>query len=165
MIWAFRRNLKLAKYRVHNIGFFYGIINIAGSPPPKKFQITKHMNIINLFQLAVEKKASDLHLVVGLSPILRIDGNLVTLNKEKMLTQKDVEQMVFSILNENQKKVFLATRELDFSYSKDSKERFRVNLHYERGNIGLTARVVNKKMPLLKELERSEEHTSELQSH
>lgn len=111
------------------------------------------MNIINLFQLAVEKKASDLHLVVGLSPILRIDGNLVILNKEKMLTQKDIEQMAFSILNESQKKVFLATRELDFSYSKDSKERFRVNLHYERGNIGLAARVVNKKMPSLKEIE------------
>jgi len=114
------------------------------------------MNIKNLFQLAVEKKASDLHLTVGLYPILRIDGNLVTLKKEKILDKKNIEEIIFSILSENQKKVFVATRDLDFGYSTDNKARFRVNLHYERGNIGLAARVVNENMPSLEEIEAPE---------
>jgi len=109
-----------------------------------------------LLKLAVEKKASDLHLTVGLYPILRIDGNLVALDEEEILDKKNIEEMTFSMLSENQKKIFLATRDLDFSYSLDNKERFRVNLHYERNNVGLAARVVNEKMPSLREIEAPE---------
>ena len=66
----------------------------------------KSMDIKILLQTAVDEKASDLHLVAGLKPILRIDGELNAL-EEKEISPKILEQMVLSILNEKQKEVLL----------------------------------------------------------
>jgi twitching motility protein PilT len=109
------------------------------------------MDIKKLFQTAVKKGASDIHLVVGLAPILRIDGELIEIKGEKELTEKEIEQGVFSILEEKQKEKFLENKELDLSYE-ILNSRFRVNLHFERGNIGLVARIISEKMPTLEEL-------------
>ncbi|MFH1822635.1 MAG: PilT/PilU family type 4a pilus ATPase [Patescibacteria group bacterium] len=109
------------------------------------------MNIKELFQTAVVKKASDLHLLVGSPPVLRIDGNLVDVDK-KVLSQKELEQMIFSILNETQKEKFIRKRDFDFSYTPDNKNRFRVNLHYGRNSTGLVARVISETMPSLEEI-------------
>lgn len=110
------------------------------------------MNIKELFIAAVKKEASDLHLVVGLPPVLRIDGELVYIEGEKPIIQKIMEQMVFSILTEEQKQRFISARELDVSYELENKSRFRVNLLYEKNNIGLVARVINDKMPTLEDI-------------
>lgn len=110
------------------------------------------MNIKELFSAAVKKGASDLHLVVGLPPVLRIDGELVYIEGEKPIAQKIMEQMVFSILTEEQKQRFISTKELDVSYELEDKSRFRVNLLYEKNNIGLVARVINDKMPTLEDI-------------
>ena len=109
------------------------------------------MNIKTLLQTAVNRWASDLHLVVGLPPTLRIDGELVEIAKEKAITAKEMEQGAFSIITAKQKEEFLQTRELDFSYGLPG-SRFRVNLHFERNNIGLVARIISNKMPTLKDL-------------
>ncbi|MFH0891402.1 MAG: PilT/PilU family type 4a pilus ATPase [Candidatus Falkowbacteria bacterium] len=109
-------------------------------------------NIKDLFQIAADKKASDLHLVVGLPPALRIDGNLTYIQEKKSLAGKDMEQMVYSLLNEAQKEKFLRERELDIGFEIEH-FRFRINLHFEKGNIGLVARVINDKMPTLEEIE------------
>ena len=53
------------------------------------------MSIKELFNTAVEKKASDLHLVTGLPPILRIDGELVFIEGKKAIAGKEMEQMIF----------------------------------------------------------------------
>ncbi|MFH1661680.1 MAG: PilT/PilU family type 4a pilus ATPase [Candidatus Falkowbacteria bacterium] len=111
------------------------------------------MNIKELFKIAVEKKASDLHLVVGLSPILRIDGELVYIKNEKELTNKDIEQMAFSIIDEKQQIKLTESRELDFGFEITDKTRFRINVYYEKNNIGLVARVINNKMPTLEDIE------------
>ena len=110
------------------------------------------MNIKTLFKTALNKKASDLHLVVGLPPILRIDGELVNIENEKPLTNSDLEQMAFSVISQEQKEKFISSRELDFSFEADDKSRFRVNLYYEKNNIGLVARVINEKMPTLEDI-------------
>ncbi len=110
------------------------------------------MNIKELFDAAVKKEASDLHLVVGLPPVLRINGELVYIEGEKPIAQKAMEQMVFSILTEEQKQRFISDRELDVSYELENKSRFRVNLLYEKNNIGLVARVINDKMPTLEDI-------------
>ena len=110
------------------------------------------MNIKNLFKTALNKKASDLHLVVGLPPILRIDGALVNIENEKPLTNSDLEQMAFSIINQKQKEKFISSREFDFGFEADDKSRFRINLYYEKNNIGLVARVINEKMPTLEDI-------------
>jgi len=109
------------------------------------------MNIKTLFQTAVDRRASDLHLVVGLPPILRIDGELVEIEKEKAITNKEMDQGIFSIITAKQKEEFIKTRELDLSYELlDS--RFRVNLHFERDSIGLVARIISNQMPTLEGL-------------
>ncbi len=110
------------------------------------------MNIQEILKLAVEKNASDVHLVVDAPVLLRIDGELTGVDAKKILTRKEVEQMVFSLLNEEQKKRFIKDRELDLSYENDEEARFRVNLHYERDNVGLVARVISDKIPTLEDL-------------
>jgi twitching motility protein PilT len=109
------------------------------------------MNIRDLFQIAIDKNASDLHLNVGLLPILRIDGNLVPLNKFPQLIKKELQEMIFSLLTERQKKMFEDERDLDFSYAIDD-TRFRVNIHYEKENVGLSARTINKELPTVQGL-------------
>ncbi len=114
------------------------------------------MNIDELFRAAVRKKASDLHLVVGQPPILRIDGLLKPLEDSKILTNKEVQNLVFDIITEKQRQEFIEKRELDTSYEIDELSRFRINLHFERGNIGLVARVIPNKIPTLEDLDMPE---------
>lgn len=109
------------------------------------------MNIKDLFKIAVQRKASDIHLNVGLLPILRIDGELAPLKKFSQLISKELEEMVFSILTEDQKKRLMSRRDLDFGYSVDN-ERFRVNAHFEKDEIGLVARVIREEMPTLESI-------------
>lgn len=109
-------------------------------------------NLKDLLKIAVEKEASDLHLVVGLTPKIRIDGELQNVSGEEILTNKELESMIFSIISEDQKKDFLKNCDLDFSYSLGEKYRFRVNIHKERQNVGLVARVIKEKMPTLDEI-------------
>jgi len=110
------------------------------------------MTIRELFKIAIKKGASDLHLVVGLPPILRIDGELVNIENSKPLTNSDIEKMVFSILDEKQKQQFITTREFDFGFESSDKSRFRINLHYEKNNMGLVARVINDTMPTIEDI-------------
>jgi len=111
------------------------------------------MNIKEILNASVEKKASDIHLIVGLTPFLRIDGDLVGID-DKPVTAKEMEQAVFSLISPEQKEKFITARELDFGYELDGL-RFRVNLHYERGNVGLVARVISDEMPTLEDLNMS----------
>jgi twitching motility protein PilT len=110
------------------------------------------MNIKELFKTAADYKASDLHLVVGLPPVLRIDGNLEFLKKKNKITSREMKEMIFSLLNEKQKEKFISSRELDLGLEV-SGFRFRVNLHFEKGNIGLVARVINDEIPTLEEID------------
>lgn len=110
------------------------------------------MDLNSCFTLAVNKKASDLHLVVGKPPILRIDGGLKPIEKESELTRQTVERMVFAILNPNQKEKFIKNRDIDFSYEMADGSRFRVNIHFEKDNIGLVARVISSKIPTMEDI-------------
>ncbi|RMD59073.1 type IV pilus twitching motility protein PilT [Candidatus Parcubacteria bacterium] len=111
------------------------------------------MTIKELFKEAVKQKASDLHLVVGLPPILRIDGELFEIKGKKVITRREMEQLVFSILQPRHKENFLRDKELDVSYEMEEGWRFRVNVFYEKDNLGLVARVINEKIPTLEELD------------
>ncbi|MDO8593197.1 MAG: PilT/PilU family type 4a pilus ATPase [bacterium] len=110
------------------------------------------MNIQEIFQLAVKKNASDVHLVVNAPILLRVDGELHEIEPKKLLTRKDVEQMSLSLLSDVQKKRFMSDKELDFGYENEAEARFRVNLLYERDNVGLVARVITDKIPTMEDL-------------
>ncbi|NUM25861.1 MAG: PilT/PilU family type 4a pilus ATPase [Candidatus Buchananbacteria bacterium] len=110
------------------------------------------MKIDDLFKIAVEKGASDLHIVVGMPPILRIDGNLTPIKGENKITNKIAQDLIFPMLTEKQKQIYDKEKELDLSYEIESGHRFRVNLHWEKDNFGLVARVISSKIPSIQDL-------------
>lgn len=110
------------------------------------------MAIKELFKIAINQKASDLHLVVGVPPALRIDGNLKFVENQKALDAKTMEQMVFSILSPTQKEKLYSKKELDIGIEQDG-FRLRINIYFEKNNLGIVARVINDKMPSLEEID------------
>ncbi len=110
------------------------------------------LNINNLFKLATKNKASDLHIIVGKPPIVRIDGELKMLPDTEVITRDSAEKMIFGILTERQQKKYLEERELDISYEIPEYSRYRVNLHWEKDNPGLVARVIATEIPQLENL-------------
>ncbi|MFA6448710.1 MAG: type IV pilus twitching motility protein PilT [bacterium] len=100
------------------------------------------MNEINdLLKQMVTAEGSDLHLKVGMPPIMRVDGSLKQMTRDR-LSADSINQMVFSILNEKQKKEFTTHHELDFAYGVPGVARFRVNLCIQRGTIRVVMRIV-----------------------
>ena len=70
-----------------------------------------------LLEEVIKKKASDLHLQVGLPPMLRVDGGLVAVSGTEVLTEEAVEALVFAILDDDQKQILLKDKEFDFSFA------------------------------------------------
>lgn len=95
-----------------------------------------------LLDEVIKKKASDLHLQVGLPPILRIDGRLTPVSGANALTEEGVETLIFAILDEDQKQILLKDKEFDFSFAYGDLGRFRVNAFHERGNLAAALRLI-----------------------
>jgi twitching motility protein PilT len=110
------------------------------------------MNVNDLLKIAVERKASDLHLKVGSHPVLRIDGDLVSLVELKRLMQEDTIAMAFSMMNARQKQRFKDEFEIDIAYSVPGLGRFRCNIFQQRGTVGLVLRVIPGRILSIREL-------------
>jgi len=95
-----------------------------------------------LLEQVIKHKASDLHLQVGLPPMLRVDGTLVPVQAIDPLNEEAVETLVFSILDEDQKQILLKDKEFDFSFAFGDLGRFRVNAFHERGNLAAAMRLI-----------------------
>ncbi|MBP2629252.1 MAG: twitching motility protein [Firmicutes bacterium] len=104
-----------------------------------------------LLQQAVKSGASDLHITVGVPPILRINGNLVQTEHQR-LTVKDTEKLFIAITKPEQQLHFKERGEIDFSFAIFGLSRFRVNAFRQRGSIAIAIRVVNENVPTLEEL-------------
>lgn len=104
-----------------------------------------------LLQAAIDKGASDLHLVVGVPPTLRIDGRLLPIKEEKILEAKDVETLIKSTLRPDVGERLTHDKEVDFSFG-FQEMRFRVNVYYERGNLAASLRVIPKEIKTLEAL-------------
>jgi len=109
------------------------------------------MKINELFKLTMDKKASDLHFTVGRPPVLRIDGRL-RLADYPALSDKEIKDLIHGILTEEQKAYLEKHKELDFSYSCPGMDRFRINAHFQRGNVEAAFRRIPSTMPSLEEL-------------
>jgi twitching motility protein PilT len=94
-----------------------------------------------LLEEVVKKDASDLHLQVGMPPMLRVDGAL-TPHGQTPLDEKSVEELVFGLLDDDQKQVLLRDKEFDFSFAFGDLGRFRVNAFHERGNLAAALRLI-----------------------
>ncbi len=102
------------------------------------------------FEEAIKNQASDLHLVAGEKPMLRVHGELQDI-EDKTLPNKELEAAILGLLTAEQKKRFTEELELDFGYEYDG-VRFRVNLHQQEGQIGLSARLIPETIPTPEEL-------------
>ncbi len=95
-----------------------------------------------LLEEVVKKKASDLHLQVGMPPMLRVDGHLTPVTGSQPMSEEIVEGLVFAMLDEDQKQILLKDKEFDFSFAFGDLGRFRVNAFHERGNLAAALRLI-----------------------
>ena len=114
------------------------------------------MNITELLSVVITKNASDLHLIVGKPPIVRIDGELQVVPQLPVLARETVEPLIVSLMNLQQKELFLKQRELDFSFAVADKNRnehrFRVNTYYQRNSPAASLRYIPNTIRTLEEL-------------
>jgi twitching motility protein PilT len=95
-----------------------------------------------LLEEVVKRDASDLHLQVGLPPMIRVDGSLSPVQGVPVLNEDMMEALVFSLLDEDQKQILLRDKEFDFSFAFGDLGRFRVNAFHERGNVAAALRLI-----------------------
>jgi twitching motility protein PilT len=108
--------------------------------------------IKNLLRLVAQQGASDLHLVVGRFPTIRIDGKLYPLSQEEMLTEEGTVTLGDAIMSEDNKKKLLKEGQVDFSYNFEDKARFRTNIFYQKGCVSIAMRLIAGKVRTLEEL-------------
>jgi len=108
--------------------------------------LKKYLNI------TVEKNASDIHLVAGYPPIIRINGELWAIPKEAPLAAKDSQGLAFALMTPEQQNQFLKFKEIDFSYAFEGKERFRANVFFQRGCVSCAMRLIPTKIRTISEL-------------
>jgi twitching motility protein PilT len=109
------------------------------------------MTIRQLLEEMVQKGASDLHLTAGAPPIFRIDGELAPTNYE-VLTPERTEELVYSLLSDQQKKKFEMEHELDLSFGIPNLSRFRANAFVQRGCVAMAIRTIPFEIRSFKEL-------------
>lgn len=109
------------------------------------------MDFNNLLVETMNRKASDLHITVGLPPIIRINGWLTPIGNVK-LTPKDTQEFISIVLNDEQMETYKNLGEIDLSYSLPGAGRFRVNVYRQRGSDAMALRAVGLKIPTLEEL-------------
>lgn len=112
----------------------------------------KVLSIDDFLKTMVKNGASDLHLAVGSAPSIRIDGKLCPLEGYDILKNDAMRDVLYKIIDADQREVFEKTRELDFSYSIPGISRFRGNMLFQRGTLGAVFRAIPAKPPSLEEL-------------
>src|SRR3990167_1471177 len=115
------------------------------------------MDIQELLSLTVKNKASDLHLLVGIPPTIRVDGVLYPLQNYSQVNPELMEKMLFSILKPSQKEMLLANKELDFSFgigggAYGDAGRFRANIYFQRGYLSGAFRYLEPRIRTVEDL-------------
>lgn len=109
------------------------------------------MDIADILTDVVELGASDLHLAVGLPPMVRLDGDLKQL-EYPVLAAQQTRELIYSILNQDQRQKLETDWEVDLSYSLYGRARFRVNAYFERGSLSAALRTVPMNIKTVEEL-------------
>jgi twitching motility protein PilT len=110
------------------------------------------MDINQLLEFTINKKASDLHLLPGVPPMIRVNGLLSPVTGIEALTVDQVKELVFALVNEEQKEILSVNKELDFSLSFKNQNRFRVNAYHQKGNLAAALRFIPNRIPTIDEL-------------
>lgn len=110
------------------------------------------MEIKSLLETTINRKASDLHLITRAPPTLRINGVLQPIAGQEPLTEEQAKELIFSMLNEEQREIFLVNKELDFSFALPNQARFRVNVYHQKSRLAAALRFIPAKIPTIEEL-------------
>ncbi|MEX2012984.1 MAG: type IV pilus twitching motility protein PilT [Candidatus Levyibacteriota bacterium] len=115
------------------------------------------MDLQQLLQFTIQNNSSDLHILPGIPPAVRVDGSLVYIPSYPALTREQTEQMIFSVLSSAQKELLIANKELDFSFGYGGgvygdKGRFRVNAYYQRNLLSAAFRFLPPTIKTVEEL-------------
>ncbi len=110
-----------------------------------------NVDLKQLLKQTIEENASDLHLTQNSPPILRIDGKLI-LTRYPPFVKDDLKKCIYGILSDAQKEKFERDKELDFSFALEGLDRFRVNVHVQRGSVEAAFRRIPTDIPDIKEL-------------
>lgn len=108
--------------------------------------------IKNLLRIVAQQGASDLHLVIGRYPTIRLDGKLYPLTQEEILSADDTQALSDALMTPENKKKFIQDRQIDFSYNFEGKARFRTNIFFQQENISITMRMISAEVRSLEEL-------------
>jgi len=108
--------------------------------------------IKSLLRLVPQQGASDLHLVVGRYPTLRVDGKLYPITQEGILQAEDTTAFAGVLLSEPNKEILVKDGQVDFSYDFEGKARFRVNIFYQQGFTSIAMRLITRGIRTLEEL-------------
>lgn len=100
------------------------------------------LKIEKLLEDVVKQDASDLHLTVGVPPMIRVDGSLKPIPNLPPLTATEVEKLIFSVVDDVQKDILLKDMEVDFSFAFGDVARFRANAYHQKGNLALALRLI-----------------------
>ena len=103
-------------------------------------------------EVTIQKQASDLHLLAGYPPIIRVNGELWAIPKEASLSGRDSQGLALALMNARQQDIFLKSKEIDFSYSFKNKERFRTNIFFQKGSISCALRLIPTTIRTISEL-------------
>jgi len=114
--------------------------------------MNQQLRIETLLEEVIKRRASDLHIQVGLPPMLRVDGSLTPVLGTNVLDEAAVEQLVFAILDQDQRQILLKDKEFDFSFAFGTLGRFRVNAYHERGNLAAALRLIPNEIKSVSEL-------------
>lgn len=109
------------------------------------------MTISEYLEIVVKKEASDLHLVVGMPAMVRVDGQLMPVSPAP-LAPEDTESLVFELLSAEQKEMLLVNKELDFSFALGDVARFRVNAYFQKGYLSAALRLIPSYIKTIEEL-------------
>jgi twitching motility protein PilT len=110
------------------------------------------VDIKTLLKTTIDKEASDLHLIVGSPPVIRIDGELIPLSELPVLDAERLEGLLWELVSDEQKELLLSNREVDFSFAFGDIARFRVNAYYQRGFLAVSLRLISMAIKTLEEL-------------
>lgn len=110
------------------------------------------LKLDKIFRTAIQYKASDIYITTGTKPVLRINGDLIQIESHEILTKKMAEDYLLEIMNEDQRKRFQKSLDLDFSVDIENISRFRVNMFVQRRGIAAVFRVIPNKVYTMDEL-------------
>ncbi|MEK9131313.1 MAG: PilT/PilU family type 4a pilus ATPase [Patescibacteria group bacterium] len=108
--------------------------------------------LTELLDIVIKESGSDLHVAEGRQPVIRVSGILTPITRIPALSKQQMLEIVDTLLTKSNKEIFLASKEIDFSYDFGENGRFRGNAFFQQGKISVVLRLIPKKIRLFKEL-------------